>query len=175
MADVLLIDRDDVMMWRPVSTVIDETLDLTPYIREAQDIDIRPTLGDALYYDMLTNVSQQKYVDLLGGIDYTDSANNTVSFRGLKAALSYFFWARYIDMRGVVDSPAGFIRGNLGQYAESLDRKTIDMQANKARQIGDQYLFDCKKFLRLNTTTYTKYLLSDKKPLAGATVKYHTI
>jgi len=62
---------------------------LEPHIQKAQDLDLRPVLGDVLYYDFMSkflvtgDASYAIYQTLLNGGSYT-YAGNTIYFDGLK-------------------------------------------------------------------------------------------
>ena len=57
--------------------------------KEARDVHLRLLLGDALYSDLISNSTDEKYVTLLNGEDYVNSQGDTVIFYGLLEYLSY--------------------------------------------------------------------------------------
>jgi len=72
---------------------------LNAAIEEAQDFDIKPALGNAFFYLVLTQYNTSPipaiYSLLVDGGEYEDCNGNTVSFKGLAKALKYYALARY--------------------------------------------------------------------------------
>jgi len=69
-----------------------------PYILEAEEVDIKQILGNALFTDLVNNpeATTPPYATLLAGGSYTDG-DYTYEFKGLRHALQYYAWSRYIE------------------------------------------------------------------------------
>jgi len=175
MPDTLLIDRDDLKLWKGVSLTVTEETELEPYIREAQDLDISVQLGKPLYYDLMTNSANAEYVDLLDGTDYLDSEENTVFFKGLKAAICYYTWSRYIKSRNKKDTASGYMTKQQGQYSQPVDYREIEKEANQCRMDAEQYMKDCIDFIKTFPETYPLFTATCKKRSAAGSVRLTTL
>ena len=79
-----IITIQDIKEVRPLAQLDPQRVD--PYINEAQENDLRPILGDALFYDFITNIDTTKYRELLNGKTYTKN-NYSIFFPGVKPML----------------------------------------------------------------------------------------
>jgi len=175
MPDTLLIDRDDLKLWKGVSLTATEITELTPVIREAQDLDIAVQLGKPLYYDLMNNSTDDKYVELLDGKEYTDSEENTVFFKGLKAALCYYTWSRYIKTRNKKDTASGYMQKHQGQYSQPVDYREIEKEANQCRMDAEQYMKDAIDFIKTFPLIYPLFTATCKKRSAAGSVRLTTL
>ena len=95
------INRQDVSLYKQISkTVYDDVFDSIAI--ETQIQDIAPLLGERLFNDISNNISD--YTALLDGGTYVYNGI-TYSNYGLKAVLSYYFYARYQMFGGIIDTP----------------------------------------------------------------------
>src|ERR1700740_1716090 len=76
---------------------------LKVFVKKAQDLDLKPFLGHALYYDLIQYINDdgtissdapQAYKDLLNGSEYLDKYGHIVLYEGLIPMLVYFTFAR---------------------------------------------------------------------------------
>lgn len=148
----LLIGKGDFEPYVQVSTNLKDDRFLAPHILQAQNLDVKPVLGNPLWTDLLKNYTTDDYQTLLNGGEYT-AEGLEVSFQGLKAAIASFAYARYIYARNAVDTPFGMVT-KTSEYTQAVDLKTLTQVANFARNSGEQYLQECLNFLSLNLTTY---------------------
>src|ERR1700754_4344744 len=74
--------------------------------KKAQELDLKPFLGHALYYDFikyfntdgtLHDDTPQSYKDLLNGTEYLDRYGHVILYEGLLPTLVYFTFARFIE------------------------------------------------------------------------------
>jgi len=109
---------DDIKKIRPTAQLDNERVE--PYISNAQMFDIRPLLGDPLYYDMLKkfddndSADKEKYEKLLVGDDYT-KGTDIYRFDGLKTILVYHTLARFIPENPFHITRFGFVMKNTDQ------------------------------------------------------------
>ena len=90
------------------------------YIREAQEIDVKPLLCEELYYDCTNNIEQKKYALLIEGGVY-EVEGKKVYFEGLATVLSYFAYARFILKSNLVSTSHGFtIKKDAYYYFEGV-------------------------------------------------------
>lgn len=84
---MILLTKEKVIEVRAISTTFNQTR-FDSFAKEAQDVHLRQFLGDALYYDLITNPTSASNVLLLNGEAY-DLNGDTVQFFGLYTYLAY--------------------------------------------------------------------------------------
>lgn len=148
----VLVDLSDFTSFRQLTSNIDMNK-LNPYIIEAQNFDLRPVLGEAFFYDIIVNPTTIPHNTLINGNDYQNSDDKTVHFEGLKAALCYFAYARYIESGGTHSTSYGLV-SKTNDYSQPTPDKTIARMVTQARSSAKGYLDDVLKFLSLNADDY---------------------
>lgn len=151
----LLISLNDFDAFKHISANIDEDVDLNPWILEAQLFDLKPFLGDAFYYDLVRNPTEQKYVDLLDGIAY-NYGDSSIEWQGLKVLLVYYTYARYINNKNFHDTPMGMVE-KTNDFSTNAGEKTIARLVSQARAGAAVFEEDLRRFLSVYSTTYTKW------------------
>ncbi len=149
---LLLIGAKDIAQYAQIAVNSREEM-LYPYILAAQNLDIKPILGNALMTDLLTNRTDANYKILLEGGSYTDDNGNVVTFQGLIAAISLFTYARYMFVKNAVDTPFGMVVKTI-ENSTPTDAKLIMSIASAKRNEGGAYLNECLDYLRQNPTLY---------------------
>src|ERR1700733_5924189 len=101
----ILIDQNTFQRYEDISAnVKPERLKI--FVNKAQDLDLKPFLGYALYYDFIKYFNDdgtiqddapQPYKDLLNGSEYLDRYGHIVLYEGLFPTLLYFTFARFIE------------------------------------------------------------------------------
>ena len=148
----LLVGKTDFEPYLQVSVNLKDDRHLAPHILQAQNLDIKPALGNAFYTDMVKNYTDDNYQALLGGGEYVQNGN-TLSFQGLKAAIVSFSYARYIYSRNAVDTPFGMVT-KTSDYTQAVDAKTLTQVANFARNSGEQYLHEIIQYLNASSALF---------------------
>tara|TARA_R110000822_G_scaffold10646_6_gene40160 strand:+ start:1839 stop:2372 length:534 start_codon:yes stop_codon:yes gene_type:complete len=93
MAETTIITKDDIRLtWANFDKNLKDT-QVDPFILKAQRSDLKPFLGDALYYDFIENLIDANYVDLLDGVVYSYQGND-IYFNGIKPMLAAYSYAR---------------------------------------------------------------------------------
>lgn len=158
MTETLLITLDDIKAIKQISQNINAVERLQPYIQEAQLFDVKGKLGPLFYHDMIKNVSDQKYQELLNGITYTDNAtpSNEYHFIGIKTAIAYYAYARYI-LNGQVTATGFSVVRKTNEFSEPVEDKTLVRLSTQARMAADALMDDCRDFLDIKYQTYTKW------------------
>ena len=114
------INRQDVSLYKQISkTVYDEVFD--SIVIETQIQDIAPLLGERLFNDISNNIAN--YALLLDGGTYVYNGI-TYSNYGLKAVLSYYFYARYQMFGGIIDTPFSIVEKLEGSDSRPTSEKT---------------------------------------------------
>lgn len=148
-----LITVNDIKSIKSISDNIDNVERLDPYIIEAQDLDIRPFLGELLFYDIATNPSTTPNAKLLAGGTYIDDTY-TLFFDGLKIAIAYFAYARFIANQGINITRFGIVK-KLVDNSEAISQETVSHLAGNARSVGQAYLVQVERFLDHDATITT--------------------
>lgn len=152
----LLINRSDIVPYAQIAIHQRDEEMLQPHILSAQNVDIRPVLGEAFWTDLIQNRTQTKYLTLLDGGTYTDDNGNVVTFQGLKSAIACFTYARYIMYKNAVDTPFGVV-SKVTEYSQMSDTKLILSIASDKRNEGSLYLQNCIAYIEQNEATYTLF------------------
>ena len=164
MAEIRLIVTNDFAQYKQIlATVNAERLE--PYIMEAQRLDIKPFLGEELYHDFVENVDTTNYKKLLSGGDYT-YGNYTYYFNGIKPALVYFAYSRFLQNQGVTVTGFGVVQKKT-EFSDQVDNDTLSRLVTSAREVGYAYLREVETFLDRNTATYTLWGYSTTRPHHG--------
>ena len=160
----MLIKVDDIRKIRQVAKNIpDEKIEI--YIREAESLDIIPYIG-AAFYQKLNNIgdikldevgnylrdhddtiiSTQNEDDLpinewkfLNGGYYKTQNGELKHFEGIRIAICYYSYARFVLMHSTQVSPFGVVT-KMGDESNASDLKTITAISAEARKIADEYL-----------------------------------
>lgn len=143
----LLIDIDDIKAFKDVSLHTPESR-INEFIRDAQEQDLRPLLGNSFYFDVLKNHQQGSYKDLMDGSDF-DNGDCEWYQQGLKAVLVEFFWGRYTYFGVTNDTPFGntIKLSDFSKETESKDRRDIWEQS---KQRANSYFDIIRVYLNLS-------------------------
>jgi hypothetical protein len=169
-----LIQTSNIKDIKAISDNIDVIERLDPYIIEAQDLDIRPFLGEPLFYDIVSTFmdTPNNYQILLNGGDYINNDNHTLYFDGLKVATAYFAYARFISNQGINITRYGIVK-KMNENSEAVDAATVDRLAGNARSIGLAYLNQVETFLDDDYSKTTRaYPLWKEEESKKPTTKY---
>jgi hypothetical protein len=155
MVDTILITKEDFKSIRKISTNVDLSK-LNPYILEAQELDLKPILGQELYYDLIEDFNESpslvKYYDLFHGSSYTCGSSKR-THNGLIPVLCYFAYSRYALDAGITNTASGFKQKN-SDYSENISEKSISRISDQARSAGAAYMNEVIEFLNNNKAEY---------------------
>lgn len=148
-----LITYDEVpLLARGISIHIEQEK-IETYIRESEDIDIKPALGDALFIDIQENPN--KYYLLINGGMYEDKGGKHV-MTGLKTALAYYSYARLVKNGDGNVTRYGFVNKE-DEYSSRSDSKERVMAYNDAFSIADSYMKECVLYLKSHKSEFPLY------------------
>jgi hypothetical protein len=125
------------------------------FIKKAQDLDLKPFLGHALYYDFLTHFNEdgtlkddapQPYKDLLNGSEYLDEHGHIVLYEGLSPTLVYFTFARFIENDAVHYTATGPVIKH-HDNGDPLSTSAIIKLVQQQRSIANAHANEVEKFL----------------------------
>lgn len=154
----LLVAKSDFAPYAQVSEYGDFDALMNTHILNAQLYDIRPSLGDSFYADMVLNILNANYVALLAGGQYTYDGN-IYFFQGLKKAIVHYAYSRYAMRGGVQDTGSGLVIKK-NDWSDPLDQKGLSKESEYHKNLAVGAMNDCTQFLQRNRTTYPKYLFA---------------
>lgn len=132
---------------RPIGKVTEEKLDA--FITEAEQLFIKPVLGDELFYRLLSDeaATDDSLQLLLGGGQYTDEHGVLHGFMGLKVSLSYFVYAQNIMSGDIESTRFGAVIKN-GEYSTHVSSKERSDAYNNALEVARAYLQECVAYCK---------------------------
>jgi len=170
----MLIGVDTLGQYADITELALENTVMERHIKDAQNIDLKEFLGSPLYFDMLANRSDEKYVNLIRGENYECTYNGTtytVEYKGLQDVLSYWALARIVKFHGAKITAQG-ISEDLYEHSESISRRNRMDMSNSFKSLADEYQKDVVDYLENNSSTYPLYTVA--KPI-NTTFKAHAI
>lgn len=147
-----------------------EATRLKVFIKKAQDLDLKPFLGNVFFYDLLKNLDEDgqpdestpdKYVDLIDGAEYTDRHGNTLYFDGIKPALVYWTFARFIEADSVRYTATGPVIKHHDQ-ADNLSSGEIAKLVAQQRSVANAHANDIVQFLEARKDVYTLWKYNER-------------
>jgi hypothetical protein len=147
---------------------------LQVFIKKAQELDLKPFLGYALYYQLLKYFeadgqmktdAPQVYKKLFQGCEYIDQSGYTVSYEGLIPTLVYFTFARFIEGNGVHYTATGPV---IKQYdnAQAVSTPDIVKLVQQQRSVANAHANEIEKFLQDNQADYPLWRYNQKNKTA---------
>lgn len=136
---------------------------------EAQELDLRPILGNELYLELIAENGNSpypdKYANLLEGCTYTYNGKS-YKHEGLIPVLAYFIYARFLAYAGSVATPYGVVQ-KTNDFSQPTSDKSISRQITQAKSAAMAYFDRVKLFLIHNKTIYTTYLFNPSTRNSG--------
>lgn len=160
-----LITLANIQAVKSISLNVNESKQLTPYILEAQNFDLRELLGDAFYLDLVSDFTASPslvdYSTLFNGGTYT-YGDNTYHLDGIKLFLIYCTYARYLANSNVISTATGLVH-KTNQYSEKVEEKTISRLVSQARSGATFVENNLKDYLRRFSSNYPLYKQEKEK------------
>ena len=151
----LLINKNDFIGFKQLSKGRDvDTIET--FIQEAQDLDLKELVCREFYFDILKNYQEQAYQKLIHGETYTDADGNDIEFKGLKAVLVHFTYARYTLRSHVTDTPFGMVQktNEFSQPVSTSEKREI---RDRAIVDANRYWEECKIYLDEKVSLFPKW------------------
>jgi hypothetical protein len=145
-----LVTKQEVQTYKQVSDSIN-TAKFNELVLQAQMVEILPLLGERLYYDVMSNVSN--YSDLLDGNTY-EFNSITYTNVGLKAVISHYWYAYYSFYGDEISTAFGLrekLNNDVSKQVSTTMKKTMF-------ELNCRYAYN----LWLNVE---KFLIRTKEPL----------
>lgn len=105
---------------------------------------VKARLGDALYMDLLENKDEDidVYKTLLDGGTYQNARKETFMIAGLRTAISYYVYAKYV-MNGDFESTRYGVVIKDTEYSNHLSDKNRSSCYNDAIEMANSYMEEC--------------------------------
>jgi len=143
----MLITVNDIRAYRAIATNIDDAR-VNTFIAEAEQLDILPAVGAAEYARLAAGQGlSPDETALLNGGYYVNYAGVEEHQNGVKAALSYLAYARFIRCHGVNITPFGVVVKSADD-SQPASQQVVSAAAKDAEQIGREYLAQAVRFWR---------------------------
>lgn len=169
MSQIYLIDQTTFQRYEDISLNI-KPQRLKVFIKKAQDLDLKPFLGHALYYDFIKHFNDdgsiktdapQHYKDLLNGCEYLDHFGNIVLYEGLASTLVYFTFARFIEADAVHYTATGPVIKQHDNCA-AVSPQQITKLVQQHRSVANAHANDVEKFLWDNQADFPLWKYNSK-------------
>jgi hypothetical protein len=169
MNSIYIIDQNIFQRYEDISLNIKPER-LKVFIKKAQELDLKPFLGHALYYDFIKkfnddgsikDTAPQTYKDLLNGSEYLDKHGHIVLYEGLMPMLVYFAFARFIEADAIHYTAAGPVIKH-HDNAESLAPKDIVKLVQQQRSVANAHANEVEKFLWDNRVDFPLWQYNEK-------------
>lgn len=150
-----LITPDDVQLLSRNSSCLNPK-DVNTYIEEAEQLDLKPAMGTALYMRLLNNTgnAQENRVLLYGG-EYTTPCGDIAMFAGVRKALAYYVYGRIVKNGGRTATRYGYVEKQ-GDYSNQVDYRERLNMANDATLVADSYMKETLNYIE-SSGLYPEY------------------
>jgi hypothetical protein len=155
-----LITISDIQALKPrlsINIVSSDIID--QMIIDAQRLDIRPAIGSAFYYELVTQLNASpitsSYSDLFNGTTYARSSDGlTVDYFGLKPALVNYSFARILENLNMFFTRSG-TKYKDTDTSTRVDNSQLVSWVNTARSQAISYMNGVNDYLCDNQSTFT--------------------
>lgn len=162
---------DNIREFRPIAKTITSER-VTPYMKEAQQIDLKELLGDALYLDFMTKFDDSNqgatytaYQELLKGKIYM-YGGRSIEHPGLIGFLAYSALAHFFANNQINATSFGIVQKDW-EGSTPVDAATLRQTITELRSNALAFKADIEKFLSANSVTYPLYSPGDTMPGNG--------
>lgn len=104
----MLITKQEIAKHREVSRSVRDDK-INPFIEDAEFLDLKPLLGDELYYELLNNKTDPKFQKILEPQKY-EYKGTAYESPGLKKVIAIFAYSRYVLFGSFTDTAFGFVQ-----------------------------------------------------------------
>lgn len=118
------------------------------FIDEAEDMDVRPALGDKMLQYIRDNKSS--LTDLLNGTTYTYNGQ-TYTISGLKKAIAYYAYARLI-VGGDVEVTRSGMRSRDSEYSHQVPMEERQQVSRECSAIADRHMNQLLDYIKRSDT-----------------------
>jgi len=134
-----------VLLGRPIGKGVSPDK-LLAFITEAEQLYVKPALGDALFLDVLARGdTYEPYLLLLGGGVYEGDCGNRYELVGLKTAVAYYVYAQNVMSGDFNSTRYGMVLKD-GDYSSHVSAKERSDHYNNTLEVANQYLRQCVEY-----------------------------
>lgn len=157
-----LINLSDFTPYKAISENINASKKLDMYIIEAQTTYLYDSMGHEFFYQLLEEMENSpvatEWDNLFNGVDYNETTHQRlIKFEGIKPALIYWAYARFIANANYTVTAHNFVIKK-DEWSENASEKTIGRLIQQANEMGETYWNRVEKYLHdqrtLNPTWY---------------------
>lgn len=125
-------------------------------IAEAQRVELKPRLGDALYMKLMAETVEERFSTLLGGGAWKNRAGDDCLLTGVKTALAYYTLARIVRDGNIQATTYGAAVKD-DQYSADPERTERQRQYRELFAQADTYMAEVLHYLTQNCDTFPEY------------------
>lgn len=162
-----LLTPTQIQAFKDIGNKIDENK-INPIIEQAQIVDLKATLGDRFYFDVLANKDNPDYAPLFSGCTFTYFDVNYYQ-DGLYSLLADYFMSKYVLQINTNYTPFGATQ-KLGQSSEVTDRNSLKDVSTQQMQLAGSRWEIIYLYLNANPVLFPNWknnILSSESPLDG--------
>lgn len=149
-----IVTATEIKQYKDIGQKIDEQK-INPIIEQAQITDLKDKLGSDFYFDVLANLDNPDYQNLLSGSTFT--YNDTEYYQdGLKALTSDYFMSKYVLQTNVNQTPFGATT-KLSPESQPVDRNTLKDISTQQMQLAGARWEIIKLYLDSNADLFPKW------------------
>lgn len=138
-------------------------------IAEAQRVEIKPRLGDALYLKLVEDTPEDRFKVLLeGGVWESDCGKSLLT--GIKTALAYYALARIIRDGNIQATTYGAVIKD-DQYSADAERTERQRQYRELFSQADSYMAEALSYLAKNCKAFSEYKAQGKMRSNRTTIR----
>lgn len=138
-------------------------------IAEAQRVELKPRLGDALYLKLIADEPEDRFKVLLEGGEWKDDCGDHL-LTGVKTALAYYALARIIRDGNIQATTYGSVVKD-DQYSADPERTERQRQYRELFSQADSYMAEALTYLTKNCRTFPEYKVQGKMRSNRMTIK----
>ncbi|RAK21607.1 hypothetical protein B0I03_10539 [Flavobacterium aquaticum] len=149
-----IITATEIKNYKDIGNKVDENK-INPIIEQAQLTELKDVLGSEFYFDVLNNLNNPIYQDLLSGSTFT--YNDIVYHQdGLKALTADYFMAKYVMQINTNITPFG---ATIKQSNDSVpaERNSLKDISTMQMQLAGSRWEQIKKYLDANKEIFPKW------------------
>lgn len=173
MTKITLIDLSDIKKVRQnIDANITDAM-VSNYIEEAQDLDLKPFIGDGLLIQLLDAINGTPTAAetlLLEGGNYT-YGGHPYRFKGIKTVLAYFAYAKIIGSDSYKMTPSGIVTKK-NDVSDLITDASLSRLIKISENIAMGYRLDLLTFLNRFVTIYPSFIYYEKTTKYGTQISH---
>lgn len=148
----LLITETEINVYKYLAPTINSAQRILPFCYEAQELDVRPLMGDEFYFIYQQQVLSEMTA-LHSGTTYTNANGNSVIFDGCIKVIVHYAYARFLENQQI-SVTANSVVSKESPYSTPTDPLTIKQRVTQIRSAAWAYWIECVKFIEAYRSTY---------------------